>query len=284
MIPPKLGLCGCGHFGRCHAQKLSRLQGSEFFGLYDTNLERAQALSQLTGAPVVDWFELLAQCDAIVIATPAATHFELASQALSAGCSVLVEKPFTTALCDAESLCALAKSEDQILQVGHIERFNPAVLALRESCKFPEFLKFRRITQQPAQKPELNVVLDLMIHDLDLACWLCDSELTIEDVALEGDHPNENRAVVELRSRRGATISIVAARDALKPERSITAMNGAFHHANLLDQTLDGKKFAGDALEAELASFVHAVQTRTPPKVSAESAKQALSLALQILG
>ncbi|NCN95105.1 MAG: Gfo/Idh/MocA family oxidoreductase, partial [Bdellovibrionales bacterium] len=174
----RAGVVGVGHLGRYHAQKLSALKETvDFVGLYDQDADRLKAMAEEMGAPTHFSLESLAKAaDAVIVATSTPSHFEVCKTLLELGCHILVEKPITQTSEQAEELCDLADKKKLTIQVGHVERFNPALMAVKKKLKDPLFIECHRLAPFKVRSTEVDVVLDLMIHDLDVILSLIDSQ------------------------------------------------------------------------------------------------------------
>src|ERR1700753_1323039 len=170
MSVPKLriGVAGAGHFGRYHALKVAASDRARLAGIYDPDLERAKTVGWEAGAKEMAFETMLAVADAVIVAAPAEAHFDLAAQALKAGKHVLVEKPIAATLAQGEELGSLAKARGLVLQVGHLERFSAAYQAMAGRIGAPLYIEATRIAPFKPRGTDVSVILDLMIHDLDL--------------------------------------------------------------------------------------------------------------------
>ena len=169
MKPIRTGVIGVGHLGQHHARLYAGLPGSTLVGIVDADARRAKEIAERMGAAVYDDVGvLLRQVDAVSIAAPTSAHHAVARQCLDAGVHVLVEKPITTTPAEARELITLARARKAVLQVGHIERFNPVMLKARPSIHRPLLVECRRVSPFTGRSTDVDVVLDLMIHDLDM--------------------------------------------------------------------------------------------------------------------
>lgn len=300
----RIGVVGVGHFGRYHALKVAASARAELVGVYDPDTERANTVGWETGAPAMDFAVLLAASDALVIAAPAETHHALASQALRAGRHVLVEKPIAATLAQADELVALAAERKLILQVGHQERFSAAFGALDGRVGAPLYLEAVRIAPFKQRGTDVSVILDLMIHDLDLVLSLVASEIESVDAvgaAVASEHADIANARIRFIS--GAVATITASRVALRTERRLRvfARDGylAVDFSNRrLTVIARGRgaplpEVAGfgveevswqdhDSLAAEHAAFVASVLDGEPVLVDAAAGRRALAAALLV--
>ena len=169
MDPLRLGVVGVGHLGRLHAKMLSAMEGVRFVGVFDMDPAKAGAVATEFGTRVFPTLEaLFDEVDAVTVATTTTAHFAVAREALQRGLHVFLEKPITETVAEAEELCRLAAAAKVTVQVGHIERFNPAILALEDFPLQPLFVESHRLAQFKPRGTDVAVVLDLMIHDIDL--------------------------------------------------------------------------------------------------------------------
>lgn len=169
MQPIKVGVIGVGHLGQHHARVYKNLTTTELIGIADTNADRAKEIAERHDTTAyIDFQPLIEQCDAVNIAVPTTDHYRVAMAAITAGCHVLIEKPITSTIEQAEKLVAYAKEKNVLIQVGHIERFNSAVLTLEGVIDNPRFIESHRLASFVPRGTDVAVVLDLMIHDLDI--------------------------------------------------------------------------------------------------------------------
>ncbi|MBW4092098.1 MAG: Gfo/Idh/MocA family oxidoreductase [Proteobacteria bacterium] len=308
MPPPpdrlRIGVIGAGHFGRYHALKLAAAPRATLAGICDQNPERAQTIAWETGAPVRDLPDLLAHSDAVVIAAPAAAHHAIAAQALRAGRHVLVEKPIAATLAEADDLARLATQRNLVLQVGHLERFSAAHGALSGRMGAALYIEATRIAPFKPRGTDVSVILDLMIHDLDLILTLTDSPIeSVDAVGAAVASAHEDIANARIRFASGAVATITASRVSARTERRmrIFAADGylAVDFANRTmtvirrghGQALPFIEGFGveeiswqdhDALEAEHAAFVASILDGSPVAVDAAAGRRALAAALAI--
>lgn len=297
----RVAVIGVGVHGQRHAEKYFQSSQAELAAVVDTDTKRARAIAAEYGIYGLNSHtDILADVDAVSIAVPAAMHYPIAWDCLVAGLDVLVEKPITLELAQADHLIALAVQRRRILQVGHIERYNPAVRALAPQVHYPRYLNFTRLARYNARGAEIDVGLDLMIHDIDLACWLVNRPIIKIDATAS---PVFSRAVDMLQARLhfdgGCIADLFASRVSAKPERALRLLQDdgcatvdllsaalAFVRASPraaleLDEAIPAR-FTGDALEAEIGQFLYAVHTRTPPAVDGAAGRRALAIALAI--
>ncbi len=276
MNPIPIGVCGVGHFGSLHAQKLAHLPEAELRGLYDIDPDVAKNTANLCGCRAFDRFDaLLSECRALVIATPAVTHAALAERALLAGVHVLVEKPLATTKSDAARLLELSDRLNLTLQVGHIERFHPQVRALKQrfSKQKPAQISFTRTVLPSPKNRDVGALLDLMIHDLDLALWFCSGELQL----LRAERFFELERTEEAASAElllgNTRVSLDCDRSASKRLRQIDADG----------EVIDLSLCKDDLLLSELRAFTDACLYQKAPVVTGREARTALDCALDLM-
>jgi predicted dehydrogenase len=299
-----IGLIGAGHFGRYHALKLAGNPRVRMVGLADPNAERARAVAWEAGCPVLSIDELMAAAQAVIIAAPAEFHFELASAALRAGLHVLVEKPIAATLEQAAELGALAAAAGLVLQVGHLERFSAAHGALTKRMGRPLYIEAVRIAPFKPRGTDVSVILDLMIHDLDLILALIDAPIAnVDAVGAPVASLHDDIANARIRFENGAVATITASRISLKTERKMRifsqtgylTVDFAARKLTLVGRGI-GTKLPGfeefgieqagwqdhDALAAEHEDFFDAVTRGAPVLVDAAAGTRALAAALAV--
>ncbi|MCE2759574.1 MAG: Gfo/Idh/MocA family protein [Acetobacteraceae bacterium] len=304
--PLRLGILGVGHFGRFHALKAAANPAIHLIGLHDASAERAAQIAGEVGAPALAPEEVIAAAEAVIIAAPTRFHYALAEQALAAGRHVFIEKPIAASLDEADRLIALAARQGRVLQVGHIERFSAAFRTVMGAPSGGRALSFEAVRAAPFRPRSLDVsvVLDLMIHDLDLVMELAGGEPeAVEAVgaAIASDHPDF--AVARLRFPGGRAASITASRVSLAMERRLRVLGTEGEMAvDFLTRSLAVLRRGGaepvetmpghgvdratwtdhDSLEAEQAAFIAACQGRGPVVVDGAAGRRALKWALAI--
>ena len=219
----RAGVVGTGSIGKNHARILTELPGCEFSAIYDTNIETAREMAARHGAKACASIEEFASLvDAATVATPTPTHFAIGKFLLESGRHVLVEKPITENTADAEALATLAQERGLVLQVGHIERFNPALSALEARLAQPRFIEVSRLSPYPGRSVEIGVVLDLMIHDLEIILHLVKSPVaSLDAVGVAVLSRGEDIANVRLRFENGCVANITASRISQEKLRKI---------------------------------------------------------------
>jgi predicted dehydrogenase len=309
--PTRAAVVGVGYLGRFHARKYAGMPEVELAGVADADPERARAVAAEVGtAPYADYRELFGKVDAVSIAVPTPAHFAVARDFLERDVDVLVEKPMTTTVAEADELNALAETRGCILQVGHLERFNPAVVAIRDTVRKPLFIESHRLAMYQPRGTDVSVVLDLMIHDIDIIMNLVKSEVKsihAAGVAAVSDHVDIANARLEFES--GCVANVTASRISMKNERKIRLFQrDAYISLNFADRDvtvvrkngseplaegaggiipgMDIQRFCfteGDALEDEIRSFVRSVRTREVSEVTGRMARDALFVALAVM-
>jgi predicted dehydrogenase len=294
--------------GALHAQKLAQLarEGSvRLIGVHDIDPARAREVAAPLDCPVLERLDDVAkQAEAACVAVPTAKHAEVAATLLGAGLDVLVEKPIATTREGARELIETAKRADRILQVGHIERFSQALRAVAPVLDRPRFIEAHRIGPYPGRATDVSVVLDLMIHDLDIAAELAGSEAErVEAIGVPVLSETEDIANARIRFANGCILNITASRVSLEPLRKIRLFQGDAYIAidfgtnkitlvrregapgageppKITSQVLEFDR--GDALLAQDRAFVEAVRGRGSPAVGGEEGLRALDLALRV--
>jgi predicted dehydrogenase len=299
-----VGLIGAGHFGRFHALKLAASARAMLVGIADPDAERAKAVAWETGAEVRSEDEVLAAADAVVIAAPAEFHYALAMKALALGKHVLVEKPIAATLEQARELAASARARKLVLQVGHLERFSAAYGAMASRMGKPLYIEAMRIAPFKPRGTDVSVVLDLMIHDLDLILALIDAPIAhVDAVGACVASAHEDIANARIRFENGAVATITASRISLKTERKMRIFSAsgyltvdfAARKLTLIGRD-KGMKLPGfeefgveqagwqdhDALAAEHAAFFASVLDGEAVVVDAEAGSRALAAAIAV--
>ena len=227
----KVAVLGVGGLGQHHARIYAEMEQAgnvEFVGLYDPNLERAREIAEKNGVRALESMEAaLEQADGVSIVTPTVTHHELASKFLKAGCHVLVEKPITDEADQAAELVQLAQEKDRVLQVGHVERFNPVFDYLQSVAKEPRFIETHRLSPYPARSMDIGVVLDLMIHDLDIVLAFVDSPVKeVDGVGVPVLSASEDIANARLKFENGCVANLTVSRVSPERMRKIRVFSG----------------------------------------------------------
>lgn len=303
--PVNMAVIGAGHFGQFHAAKIAGLKNATLVAVADPVGKQARKIAMKHGAEAVTDFRVLfGRIDAACVVVPTRFHYEVASACLENGIHVLVEKPITDDLESAKKLVALSAQHRRVLQVGHLVRFSGVVEALRQQVKRPLYIDSVRIAPYKPRGTDVNVILDLMVHDLDLILSLVDSPLISLDAAgAPVISPSEDIASARLKFANGCIANITASRISLKTERKMRIFEPDTYVTVDFDaqriRTLRKGKGSllpgipkidneeqqyneGDALEQEISSFVEAIVNGRPPVVSGEDGVKALKAALQV--
>jgi predicted dehydrogenase len=300
----RTAVIGVGYLGRFHAQKYASLAGSTLVGIADpSEAARSRVGAELSVPAHADYRELLGKVDAVSIVTPTPSHYETAKAFLEAGAHVLVEKPMTVTVAEAESLIGVARQARRILQVGHLERFNSAVQAVQPVLKSPRFIESARLAPFKQRGTDVNVVLDLMIHDIDLILSIVRSPVVSVDAIGSSVFSGETDiANARLRFANGCVANATASRVSLKTERKLRLFqDDAYISIDLQQKILtvirkagvgaDGMPQVGieennfeqgDALKDEIGAFLHAAATGGAAQVSGEDGLLALRTAVSI--
>ena len=294
----KAGVVGVGHIGLNHARLYHELEGAELTAVFDADHLLAKKVAERYRAiACVSLEEFAAHVDLATVATPTEYHHEVGMQLLQKGKHLLIEKPLAENREQAEELANLAAEKELILQVGHIERFNPALEALEEELQDPRFLEVTRLSPYPNRSIDVGVVLDLMIHDLEIVLHLVRSPVVqIDAVGVPVLSPGEDIANVRLLFENGCVANISASRISRNKVRKIrlfqqdTYLSLDYQKQSGYLLRLHGGKIKrhrvkverGEPLKRELAAFVECVASGGTPKVTGSQAAVALDLALTI--
>ncbi len=294
----KVGVVGVGAIGRNHARIYSELESAELVAIYDANEEHARALAEEFGTEAVGSLEeLISRVDAASVSTPTVTHRAIATALMEEGKHVLVEKPISDSVDDAKAMIDLAKEKGCVLQVGHIERFNPVMSQLEARLNSPKFIECHRLSPFPNRSIDIGVVLDLMIHDLEIVLHLVHSPIAaIDAVGIPVLTRREDIANARIRFENGCVANITASRISPERMRKIRVFQGdAYLSLDYQDQSgwiyrKDGMEIAREEVEVErdeplkceLASFVECAARGEQPKVSGQQGAAALDIALEI--
>lgn len=316
----KVAVVGVGHLGFHHVRKFSQMENVNLSGIYDADPKRlASVASELEVHAFGSFEELLGACDAVDIVTTTSSHYLLAKQALLAGKHVFIEKPITSELSQAHELLAIAKERKLKVQVGHIERFNPVILAVEEDIRDPMFIESHRLSTYQPRGTDVPVVLDLMIHDIDLILDFIKSPVKhIHASGIGIITPSIDIANARIEFDNGAIANVTSSRVSMKQERKIRffqrnayfsldfveqratvikraknafkyipriiAKDPSLQPEQLVDiRELDLSNPTKDALSMELESFVDAIIHDKQPVVDGEAGTRALEVAFKIL-
>lgn len=316
----KVGVIGVGHLGEHHTRIYSGLPQAELVGIYDSDLEKAKAKAEkYKTIYFMELNQLLQKVEAVSLVVPTSSHYEVAKNVLNQGIHILIEKPITETVEQAEELIQIARKKNLTLQVGHIERFNPAFRAIENIKLEPKFIESHRLSSFVERGTDVAVILDLMIHDLDLILYLVKDKIkSVEASGVAVITETEDIANARITFEKGCVANITASRISTRPMRKLRIFQkNAYISLDFLEKKAEvyrlvktenkestlGKTVVGqipvektgktiiyekpdikseDMLTSELSSFLQAIATRTTPLVTGEQAKQALELALEI--
>lgn len=306
----RTAVIGVGHLGTQHARIHAALSAEgfcQFIAVCDLDEKRAQNVAaERHTQSTTDWRTLIGTIDAVSLAVPTESHCEIACELLNAGVHVLVEKPISRTLEEADRMIAAAEKGRAVLQVGHAERFNPALVALRPHVRNPVYFEIHRVGQFTARSLDIDVVLDLMIHDLDIVQWLVGEDVEVNDLHAVGIPiltEKVDAANARLEFATGAVANITASRVGTEKIRKMRffqprdyiAVDYVTNHASISSlaisaagpwpgvqtQVLEVNNI--EPLRAEIESFLKAAESGTRPIVSGDDGRRALSLALRTL-
>ncbi len=301
----RTAVIGAGYLGKFHAQKYADLENSKLVAVVDKNSKQAEEVAQEVNCDALtDHKNLLGNVDAVSVVVPTDLHFQIAAEFLSHNCHVLVEKPITESIEQAQELISLAQKNKCILQVGHLERFNPALIALEEQLTEAQFIESHRLAPFKPRGTEVNVILDLMIHDIDIIQEIVNSDIASIDASgtpvLSQDIDIANARIV---FKNSCVANVTASRVSNKTDRKMRIFqNDAYLSIDFQNLELavyrkgEGEMFPGvpnidihkssykksDALRVEIEHFIHCIETNSEPKVTGMDGKRALTTALQI--
>jgi predicted dehydrogenase len=299
----RCAVIGVGYMGKFHAEKFAASDGAELVAVVDSDIARAKGIAgALACAHEAEYKDVLTSVDAVCVAVPTEKHHAVVRDCLEAGVHVLVEKPLARTLQEADALLGLARARALVLQVGHLQRFNPAFQALAAQGGRPLFIDIERLASFKARGSDVDVVLDLMIHDLDLVLAL--AKAPIELVSASGFRVLTEAidiANARIEFADGCIASVSASRVSQAPVRKLRVFrHDSYVSADLQEQRLrhvrkgrEGQNADGiveseqiferaDELRAQAEAFLQAVRARGAPLVSGEQGRQALALALQV--
>ncbi len=301
----KIAVIGVGHLGKWHADKYASHPDCDLVAVVDSDLKTAQEIAAKYDAQAsTDFKSILSQVDAISLVVPTSLHFDIAKECLLAGVHCLVEKPITETLEEAQELVAIAREKNVVLQVGHIERFNTVMLGINNELDSPEFIESTRLAPFTPRASDVSVILDLMVHDIDIILDLISSpikHLSASGISVLTNEIDIANARIEFEN--GCVANVTASRISRKSERKlrifqknayisadfqdkIVAVNRpgdnvsehGFHDIEHSEQTFDDT----DALNLEVLDFIQAITTGSRPKVSGEDGMRVLETALAI--
>lgn len=302
----RTAVVGVGYLGRFHAQKYAAIDKAELVGVYDLDQERSKAVAnelKVKSFATID--ELLKEVDAVTVATTTSSHFEICKQILSSSKHVHVEKPITVTSQQGRELCDLAERKGVKLQVGHVERFNPALVAVKEKLKKPLFIECHRLAPFKPRGADVSVILDLMIHDLDMILHLVDSKpVKVDAVGTPVLTATTDICNARIQFESGTVANVTSSRVSLNGQRKFRVFQEAqylsldFGTGDVRLMTKTGESKPGefpsieteswnlekaDALLEETRSFVNAILDNKPVEVSGRDGVRALELAETIV-
>jgi predicted dehydrogenase len=301
----RTAVIGVGYLGRFHAQKYAQAEGCELVAVVDSRPEaREPVATELGTQPLAEHGTLLGQVDAVSVVTPTPAHFGIAREFLESGAHVLVEKPITETPAEARELIALAARVQRILQVGHLERFNSAVLAAEPYLRSPRFVECHRLAPYRERGTDVNVVLDLMIHDIDIVQTIVGAPIEVIDaIGTPVFSDGIDIANARIRFANGCVANATASRVSVKTERKLRIFEDDAYLSLDLQQkiltvirkrtpadgpgplpvTIEEQSLEpGDALKAEIDSFLDCIRSGRPPVVPGEAGLVALETAMRI--
>ncbi len=302
----RVGVVGVGYLGRFHAEKYVSMAEVDLVGVADTNMSQAASIAGKYRTTAYSTYQdLFGKVDAVSIVVPTPSHFTVAMDFLENDVDVLIEKPMTTTLEEADELIRFADSKGLIIQVGHLERFNPAVVALKDIVQKPMFIESHRLSIYKDRGTDVSVVLDLMIHDIDIILNFVRSEVSeIRAAGIPVIAETVDIANARLEFQSGCVANVTASRISIKNERKIRLfqkdayVSVDFTRREITVIQQDSKKDDGlipgmeikqlcftkaDALKDEIKAFVQSVVNRKAPQVTGQMGRDALKIALNIM-
>jgi predicted dehydrogenase len=294
----RIGVVGTGYLGRLHARVLTEIPEAQVAGFVEVNDSVAEEVSKTLGLRRFDSIAALAkEVDCAVVATPTTTHFDVACELIEAGCDVLVEKPITAEVDQGWRLIDIAKKKKRLLQVGHVERYNPAIVAVAPLLHDIRFLEAERLGVFVGRSLDIDVLLDLMIHDLNLVLSLLHSRVTeVRAVGVPVLTEKVDITNVRLEMENGAVANLTASRVSQERVRKVRFFSSdAYISVDTKEQEVKGFRLGKQSIEpiainvekkeplrAELESFLQCVRDRTQPLVSGEDGVDAVALAKDV--
>ena len=302
----RAGVIGVGYLGNFHAQKYAELEDIELVGVADASMERAEEIAkELSTEAFQDYSELISLVDLVSIVVPTDLHHSIARECLNSDVHVLLEKPITVTVEEAEELIKLANERKRVFQVGHLERFNPAIMALDGKLNNPMYVESHRLAPFKIRGTDVNVIMDLMIHDIDIILNLVQSEIkSVSAVGVPVLSADVDIANARLEFANGCVANVTASRVSREGVRKLRVFQpDAYFSIDYNDReiTMANKKSdeldeqgvpvisveketfeQADALMSEIKAFIDSIRTGKPPVVSGEDGKRALEIALTI--
>ncbi len=303
----KVAVVGVGHLGKWHADKYAACEACQLLAVVDTNIENAREIAQKHGADAYsDYRDIIPLVDAISLVVPTSLHYKIAREFLEAGIHCLIEKPVTETVTEATSLIEIARDRGLMLQVGHIERFNSVMIGIKEHLHRPLFLESTRLAPFSLRATDVSVILDLMIHDIDIILDLIDSpvkHISASGISVLSDTIDIANARIEFEN--GCVANVTASRISRKRERKLRIFQkNAYLSADFQEKIValnrkgetnnpEGYKDISheelrfednDALNLEVLDFIDAINGNRQPLVSGEDGRRALETAIAITG
>ena len=294
----KVAVIGVGHLGKQHARLYAELEGVELVAVVDILESRAREIARLyKTAALTDYHDLVGKIDAVSLAVPTTDHARIGVELLEHGLDVLVEKPIASTVEEAQSLMGAASRNNRILQVGHVERFNPVVALAREAATKPQFFEIHRLAAFSPRSLDIDVVLDLMIHDIDIVLSLVPAPVReVRAVGIPVLSPKADIANARVEFEDGCVANFTASRVSFEKTRKLrffqphdyisvdyasqTGTMVSLRMGKVLERKLQPAN--QEPLKVELAAFVECVQNRRKPAVPGEDGLRALELAMRI--
>ena len=304
----RTAVIGVGYLGKFHAEKYAAMEGVDLVGVVDTDPDAAGRVAGKLGTRAyTDHRDLIGDVDAVSVVVPTPAHFDVSRDFLEADVDVLIEKPMTTTVAEADELIRISEERGLLIQVGHLERFNPAVVALRDILNVPKFIESHRLAVYKERCTDVSVVLDLMIHDIDIILNFVRSPVThihAAGIPVISEHVDIANARLEFES--GCVANVTASRISMRNERKIRlfqrdayiSVDFANHGITVVQQGegpgamdelipgMDIRTLAfekGDALDDEIRAFVGSVRERKTPAVTGQVGRDALHTAISIM-
>jgi len=295
----RVGVVGVGHHGRQHVRIYRELPGVAITAVADTDSEKLKSVSDQWGVSTYgDYCDIASEVDAVSIASPTTSHHEIANYFLSSGKHVFVEKPMASTVEEADDLIRLAERNERVLQIGHVERFNPAIKALTKLLHDPGFIECHRLCRYNPRGCDVGVVLDLMIHDIDIILALVNDRIkSISAVGVNVLSDSEDIASARIEFEKGCIANLTASRVSFDNMRKIRIFQRDAYisldyekQEGLIYRKQEGKIVRSpvptqkaEPLKLELESFVRCIKTSSRPPVSAEQGRRALEIAMEIV-
>lgn len=294
----RAGVIGVGHLGQHHARIYSSLEGVRLTAIADTSKKRVSEIAQKHGCKAYrDYRKMLGEVDVLSIAVPTTLHYKIAKEVLECGKDILIEKPITSEVSQARDLLSMAEKKGCIIQVGHIERFNPVIMSFQKILTEPRFIEAHRLCKYNPRGTDVSAVLDLMIHDIDIILNMVSSPISrIEAVGVGVIHKTADIANARIKFENGCIANLTTSRVSPRNLRKIRIFQpntyisldyekqqGVLYQKKMFRIAKKDIPFERvEPLKAELESFINCVKHRTNPVVSGEHGAKALEVAVQI--